>query len=373
MNIQYALVSCNTHPRYTAYWPITAAAWLKLGITPVCLFVPDDPSRKLPAAPEGSIVHTIPPLSDVHIMPQVLMLRFWASCLYPEAVVITSDMDLVPLSKHFFHTQVATYPEHAYLHVWPFPSRYRWTHMADIPEKITRINKIRYLQSWFHIAKGRVMQRILKLTPAWEITCKKIMPYYLQKEAKIRIGMYSYKSHKDAVPWFGDEIYPSLRLHHSGYSPIYYITHQEYQYSGPIWNIIPLVSEDLSTRWDRFVGIHLPPPTEPEDGKMLEHLINYGQVPRPQMIWWWYVRFWHWMINSTHTSMNSIKIIGPWMSFCLSVLVWCGLRLLPPPKLYKRALLAVLWHKRTVLLSKHPFIKRLAAQLLRIKNVFSQR
>ena len=173
MKIQYALVSCNTHPRFTAYWPIVAAAWLKLGITPVCLFVPDDPSRKLPAAHENSIVHTIPPLSDVHIIPQVLMLPFWASCLYPDAVVIISDMDFVPLSRPFFHTQLAAYPDHAYLHVLPFPVQDPWTHVNNIPEKITDISKIRYLYSCTHIAKGRVMQRILKLTPDWETTCKK--------------------------------------------------------------------------------------------------------------------------------------------------------------------------------------------------------
>ena len=337
MKIQYALMSCNANPRYTAYWPTTAAAWLKLGITPVCLFIPDDPSRKLPAAPENSIVHTIPPLSDVHIMPQAVMLRFWASCLYPDAVVIISDMDFVPLSRPFFHTQLAVYPEHAYLHLQPFPVPYPWTHMADIPEKITHINKVRYLLAWFHVAKGKVMQNILNLSPDWGTTCRKIVPYYLQKEAKITIGRFSYQSHREVVPWFGEEIYTSIRLHHSGYSHIYYISHQEYQYSGPIWNIIPLASENISTKWDRFVGIHLSRPKDPEDSKMVEHLINYGQVPRPQMIWWWYIRFWYWLINSTDTLMNSIKIIGPWISFCLNVLVWCGLRLLPPPKLYKRA------------------------------------
>ena len=373
MNIQYALVSCNTHPHFTAYWPIVAAAWLKLGIIPVCLFVLDDPSRKLPTAPENSIVHTIPPLSDVHIMPQAAMLRFWASYLYPDAVVIISDMDFVPLSRPFFHTQLAAYPEHAYLHVQLLPVEYLWTPVNDIPEKITNISRMRYLQSSFHIAKGRMMHRILKLAPDWETTCKKILPYYLQEGAKITTGRFSHKSHKDAVPWFGDEIYTSIRLASASYAHIYYITHQEYQYSGPIWNIIPLVSENLSTKWDRFVGIHLPPPVDPEDGKMLAHLIRHGQVPRPQIIWWWYIRFWYQLINFTNTSMNSVKIIGPWTSLAVNILGWCVLHLLPPPKLYKRALLAVLWHKRTVLLAKHPSLKRFSDQLLSIKNVFSQR
>ena len=369
MNIQYALVSCNTHPRYTAYWPIVAAAWLKLGITPVCLFVPDDPSRKLPAAPEGSIVHTIPPLSDVHIMPQVLMLRFWASYLYPDAVVIISDMDFVPLSEHFFLTQVATYPEHAYLHVWPFPSQYRWTHMADIPEKITHINKIRYLQSWFHIAKGRVMQNILNLSPDWETTCKKIMPYYLQKEAKIQIGMYSYKSHRDPVPWFGDEIYTSIRLHHSDYSHIYYISYRENQYLGPIWNFIPLISESIDTKRERFVGFHLLWSDSSEDADIAEHLSRYGTAPDLPRFKRWYIRFWDWLINSTDVLSTKVKYIGPWLATVLIILIWCLLRILPPIRPYNRTLLVQLGNERSKLLRQAPQTRHLLYPLLRIRNV----
>ena len=186
MKIQYALVSCNAEPRYTAYWPTTAAAWLKLGITPVCLFIPDDPSHKLPAAPEGSIVHTIPPLSDVHIMPQVVMLRFWASYLYPDAAVIINDMDFVPLSRPFFQTQLAAYPEHAYIHMGPSSGPSPWTHMTNIPEKITHINKVRYLLVCFHVAKGRVMQKILNLSPDWEASCKKSSPTIYKKVPKLR-------------------------------------------------------------------------------------------------------------------------------------------------------------------------------------------
>ena len=70
MKIQYALMSCSAHPRYTEYWPSVARAWLGLGITPVCLFIPDT-THKLPEAP-GGIVHTISHLRDVPISIQGL-------------------------------------------------------------------------------------------------------------------------------------------------------------------------------------------------------------------------------------------------------------------------------------------------------------
>ena len=369
MNIQYALVSCNTHPYFTSYWPIVAAAWLKLGITPVCLFIPDDPSRKLPTGPENSIVHTIPPLSDVHIMPQAAMLRFWASYLYPDAVVIISDMDFVPLSGSFFHTRLAAYPEHAYLHVQPFPGQYPWTHVNDIPEKITDISRMRYLQSCFHIAKGRVMHRVLKLAPDWETTCKKIIPYCLHKEAKITIGLYSHQSHREAVPWFGDEIYVSIRLSSANYSHIYYISYREDQYLSPIWNIIPLIRESIDTKRERFVGFHLLWSDSSEDADIAEHLSRYGTAPNLPRFKQWYIRFWDWLINFTDVLNTKVKYMGPWLAIILITLIWGLLRILPPIRYYNRALLIQLGSKQAELLRQSPQTRYLLYPLLRIKNI----
>ena len=196
MKIQYALMSCNSSPRYTGHWPTAAAAWLKLGITPVLFFIPNNPKHELPAA-AGGIVHTVPPLRDVPIIIQTLMLRFWGSYLYPNATVMTCDINFVPLSNHFF-TQFDAYPEHAYLHLQPGSRRhlvrdvldqkllhldlivstspYTFRSASNIPEQVTTINKLRHLNAWFHIAKGENMRRVLQLTPDWETTCKKRFP-----------------------------------------------------------------------------------------------------------------------------------------------------------------------------------------------------
>ena len=371
MKIQYALMSCNADPRFTAYWPPVAAAWLKLGITPVCLFIPDDPATKLPAAPKDSIVHTVPSLNDVHIMPQVLMLRFWASYLYPNAIIAISDMDFVPLSTHFFHTQLAPYPDHTYIHLRPDPDEYKFTNISQIPEKVTRLNKMRYLKSWFHVAKGEVMHDVLNLLPDWETTCKKTLPYYLQRGGRIALPLYSWKSHRERVPWFGDEIYTSIQLHHSSHRPIYYISYQLAQYSGLIWDIIPLVRKSINIKRDRFVGIHLPPPNYPEDRRILEHLLCYGTVPKPKTIFWWYIRSCYWLVQSINVPKARARIAGPWVCLFLIILIWCVIRLFPPPKPYNRILLSVLWHKRTLLLVKSPLLTRPFYALLRIKNAFS--
>ena len=160
MKIQYALMSCNSNPRYAGYWPVVAAAWLKLNITPVLFFIPNNPKHQLPEAP-GGIVHTVPHIEDVPIIIQALMLPFWGSYLYPNATIITTDINLFPLSNRFFHTQLTTYPDHAYLHLQPKMCRYPRPNqdplvldlivgaaplstlkVHNIPEQVTTINKL---------------------------------------------------------------------------------------------------------------------------------------------------------------------------------------------------------------------------------------
>ena len=84
-----------------------------------------------------------------------------------------------PLSKHFFQEQLAPYPDHAYVHLKHAAGEYHFFGMRDIPEKITSLEKVRYTASWFNIAKGEIMQRVLELSPDWETTCKKSIPYFL--------------------------------------------------------------------------------------------------------------------------------------------------------------------------------------------------
>ena len=221
MKIQYALMSCTADLRYLEYWPIVARAWLKLGITPVCLFIPNNPSCQLPDIP-GSLVHSIPPLNDVHIVIQAQMLRYWGSHLYPESPVIVSDIDFIPLSKRFFSLGLKRYSEDAYIHLQPWQDAYFFSDIANIPEKITRLNEVRYLTAIFHVAKGRTMHKVLELSPDWAASCRKTVPYSLDKNASIMLINNPHSNYARAIPRYGDEIYTSIRLHHSKHHPIIY-------------------------------------------------------------------------------------------------------------------------------------------------------
>lgn len=224
-------MSCNAAQRYSEFWPVVAGAWLKLGITPVCLFIPDRPTHRLPDVP-GGIVHVIPPLRAMHISIQTLSLRFWGSYFYPNDTVIVSDIDLIPLSHHFFGTQLAAYPDQAYIYLNHAPNKDPFYAIASIPETRSHIGGLRFVHGCFHVARGDVMFKVLEFSSDWETDCRKLAAYYLHGEAAI---LSSGESYSGPIPRCGDELYASIRLYHSRYCPIFYVSHQrEQQYKGSI-------------------------------------------------------------------------------------------------------------------------------------------
>ena len=323
MKIQYALMSCTADPRYTEYWPTTARCWLKLGITPVCLFIPNKPSPKLPEIP-GSIVHIVSPLDGVHITNQAMMLRFWASHLYPDATVIVSDIDFIPLSKDFFCTELRRYPEEAYIHLqtWkntPSHTGYPLTTITNIPEKITQIERTRYLTAVFHVAKGTIMRKVLELPSDWNTCCRKIIPYYLGKTARIKLVNSPNSGYDRATPCFGDEIYITIRLHHSNHHPIIYSPHS-YQYDH-------IISEQIIGRFidteTTYIGIHLVDFRYSKHKETIEQLIKKEKLPKPQ------IACWDWFMDFTISLAKWIPIVGPILAFILRESMMLILRAFP--------------------------------------------
>ena len=353
MKIQYALMSCNAHQRYTQCWPMIARCWLRLGITPVCLFIPDKPQPKLPAGPAGSIVHIIPPLPNVHITIQVTMCRFWASYLYPNSVVTISDMDVIPLSQYFFINQLAKYPDNVYLYLKPYFGAYAYTDVSNIPEKTTHISNMRYLQSCFHTAQGKVMRNVLELPSDWETTCTKIMPYYLQKEAKITTTLYSWQSHREEVPWYGEEIYCSIRLHHSNHHPIHY---SSYQYGGRYLGLFIARRNNMIRGVDinktRWIAIHIHSAFSLKRIGHIEDRLIKGKVPRSQLVF-------EKCITLTYMLIQKNKILRSYISLALNVLLLLAIRLFPLYKISKITLLRRLFIQRKRLAKQHPFLMRL--------------
>ena len=358
MKIQYALMSCSANPRYTAYWPVTAAAWLKLGITPVCLFIPDNPTHKLPEAP-GGIVHTIPHLQDVHIIIQTYMVRFWASCLYPKAIVTATDMDLIPLSDHFFNTQLDPYPEDTYLHVRLYPGEYDRARIANIPETVSYVKNMRWLGALWHIARGEVMHKVLEFSPDWADKLQKNDSLFSTRDAKeTDLKVVGRRPFTNPNPSIGDDIYPSIRLHHATYRPISYLTYSHATCPG----MMTYLNTDFSQYESKgnYSAIHFSVPYAAAKG-LIQHVLTGRPLPR-------FYRMVRWLIDDLTTTLNkNIRFAGPALSLILLGLVWLVLRLLTPFMGYNKVLLDGLWHVRNNLMQQYPLLTKLYDLWLKIR------
>ena len=374
MKIQYALMSCTAHARYVEYWPLVAAAWLNLGIKPVCLFIPDNPAVKLPEAP-GGIVHTIPPLAGLDLAIQGLILRLWGGSLYPDAIVTTADIDAIPLSKHFLGEQLAAYPDHAYIHLRHAPGDYNFYGIAKIPGQTNSINRVRYIASNFNIAKGATLHRVWDLAPDWQTSCKKTVPYFLHKEATLQVRgdpkkgeetcyghEIGYAESHSARPFYGDELYLSLRLHHANYRPIFYLSYQpNHRYKGYITQR-DLFRHRIQSN-GHYTFAHFSPLRYSAYQNLIAYVVTAGRLPNFYRILGWYLRCIKFLYKK-------IKFVGPLLSLGFVLLSCCVFRLMTTRHIPSN-------HKeyRTILrrqLQRYPLIKHSDQQLARVRHLFAR-
>lgn len=108
-NKKYIVVSTNSHPDYIYYLPIVTQAWNKLGYETICLILNDnkeltefilkDINLELNKIVELNPIKGIPNSSLVQVS------RLFTSCLdnvEPNDLIITSDIDMIPLSNEYF-------------------------------------------------------------------------------------------------------------------------------------------------------------------------------------------------------------------------------------------------------------------------------
>jgi hypothetical protein len=104
LRLTHALLAVDLNPRYLRLWPVAKRAWAEItGLEPVLVLV----------AARGAVPHELADDPAVHVFdPEpALDTAFQAQCirlLYPALLdgagaVITSDVDMVPMSPRYFH------------------------------------------------------------------------------------------------------------------------------------------------------------------------------------------------------------------------------------------------------------------------------
>lgn len=100
MKIDYVIMSSTTNPYYLDFWPIVSKIWkVKFNVTPILFLVGD--GSITPTEEFGKVVH-FKPVADIPLHIQAQCSRYWYPIKDLNATWITSDIDMLPISKKYF-------------------------------------------------------------------------------------------------------------------------------------------------------------------------------------------------------------------------------------------------------------------------------
>lgn len=100
MKPQKVSMSCDSNPFYLEFWEPVSRVWKqKFGLEPYLFYVGD--AATAPQNEHGTVV-VVPPVEGVPLHAQAQWARFHFMQTDPQAVWITSDIDMFPLSRYYF-------------------------------------------------------------------------------------------------------------------------------------------------------------------------------------------------------------------------------------------------------------------------------
>ena len=109
MKIDKVILSTNDNPMYYPFWNIVSKYWSKIiNIEPVLFYVGDVSPKALGLKEEhGKIIHydTKDKTKSVKTSNLSQIIRHFGATCFPEETCLTSDIDMLPLSKDYFINQ----------------------------------------------------------------------------------------------------------------------------------------------------------------------------------------------------------------------------------------------------------------------------
>ena len=181
MKIDLIIHSSDSNPMYLDFWPLVSKVWnIRFGLRPLLVYI--DENHTIPIDTTYGDVIKMKPIADIPVYLQCLWIRYWIPSQYPDRVCMISDIDMFPISKSYFFDTIANIPDDKYVHLYTCPD---------------------YLPSCYHIAKGRMFQKVLKLHTSWEESLRMI------HQRKVNPNDYnsSLEFLKDKQQWGVDEEY----------------------------------------------------------------------------------------------------------------------------------------------------------------------
>jgi hypothetical protein len=158
MKIDYVIVSTDNNPTYYEFWDVTKKLWYNLvGIKPILANITDNNN----IIDNGDhIIHNIKSVDGVDSGFQSQVARMYITKYYQDYVCLTSDIDMLPLSKKYFTENIQNYNDDSLV---IFSS-----------DAYTNVNRYPIC---YNAAKGRLFDEILQLDESFEEYTKKLLSY----------------------------------------------------------------------------------------------------------------------------------------------------------------------------------------------------
>ncbi len=196
MRITKAIVSSDDNPLYLDFWVIISKLWkLKFGIEPVLLYFGDDYEN---ISTEYGTVINMPILEGIPVATQAQCARIWYAGQCGDETVITSDIDMLPLSPKYYVDSIANLSDDLFVSLNPLQGN-------------------TYFPMCYNVGKSRLVRDILEIDDEWETFMRKLMDWADNSGE-------CYDQYGNGKYWSLDETYTSNRIN-------------KYKYTGRIYPI----------------------------------------------------------------------------------------------------------------------------------------
>lgn len=158
MKIEYSIVSCDDNPLYANFWDIVKKLWINLiGIKPILVKISDNDNIE---KYDNYVIHNFKKIEGIDTGFQSQVARMYVTKFYPENVCLTSDIDMLPLSKKYFLDNVEGIDENSLV-----------IFSSDAYQGVERY------PICYNAGKGKTFDDIMNFEPTFEEYCLKLLKF----------------------------------------------------------------------------------------------------------------------------------------------------------------------------------------------------
>lgn len=197
MRIDNVIFGVNADPMYYQFWNTVSKIFkVKFGIHPVLCFCGNVKPEYNLGEDYGTIIE-FPIAEDVPEYLHATWVRFYCAKMFPDAVCLLGDIDMLPISRNFYIDNLVDVSDDHFTHILAdayCPGDFdRWRqHVKDYT-----------VPAHHHVAKGSLYQDVFRFEDTW---IKEI-----RKFANTKLGV-PHPERPGWTYWCADEVYPTIMM-----------------------------------------------------------------------------------------------------------------------------------------------------------------